>query len=123
MRLDRRATIKLYTGHRSDFGEWVRELASSHTVWLGLDTGPTPRHGQTGTRRELEPEGARTENVSEFIVRWFEALASADLANDHIVEMNGQTWKIVEREEDLGSESRGPARRRWLRLTCVEQRS
>ena len=114
MRLDRRAVIKLYTGGRSGAGRWTRALASSHPVWIGLESRKTPR--------VLESEGVLTEPVSEFRVRWFAELAGADLALGHEVEMNGQTWLIVERSEDVGDD-RGPAtRRRWLCLTCVERR-
>ena len=114
MRLDRRATVRLYTGHRNAKGRWVRELAASHGVWLGLESRKTPRI--------LESEGVRTEPVAEFRVRWFAALANADLAMSHEVVMNGQTWLIVERAEVVGDDERGPAvRRRWLSLTCVER--
>ena len=114
MRLDRRATVKLYAGRRSAVGRWGREVASEHGVWPGLDKRKTPR--------VLESEGVRTEPVSEFVCRWFAALAAADLALSHEVLMNGQTWVITEREEYTG-EDHGPAfRQRWLRLTCVERR-
>ena len=121
MALDRPATVRIFApGTRNGFGRWVPGAGTDYRVWVSLVESADPRL--------LEPAGARVEGTAMFRARWFRALAAADLALSHELIVDGRTYRITDRRESDASALRTAVerdirqRRRWLVLTCVEER-
>ena len=121
MQLDRVIVVRLIApGTRNEVGRWVPGPATDHRVWATRVSGPAIR--------ELEPEGTRGERETRWIVRWFAAIAERDPGAEPVEVLAEGTRSIVTEIEEVdgravmaGEVRTLRARRRWLRLTGVEQ--
>ena len=133
MHLDRVITVRLSTpGTRDAVGRWVPGPSTDHRVWTTRLSGPA--------ERILESEGTRGEREARWIVRWFRELAERDPGEAPVEVLAEGTrsagesdavsrFIVTEIDEVDGAavmagEVRAlRARRRWLRITAVEQKS
>lgn len=118
MPLDRPATVRLFAeATRDDQGRTVPGAQTDCRVWLTRINAPADR--------ELGDEGTRQVGVARFRCRWFEALASYDVALNGQVIVDGATWVIQTVDETDARDVRTDAqwalrsRRRWLKVTAT----
>ena len=119
MPLDRPATVRLNpSGRRNEHGEFVAGAATEYRVWA--------TRIESGANRELEREGSRQERIGRYRLRWFRALAEADVAAGHELTVDGVTLLITSVAETDNMDQRADtlravrARRRWLTVEGVE---
>ena len=119
MALDRPATVRLKSaGRRNEHGEFVPGATTDHRVWA--------TQIESTAARELEPEGSRQERIGRYRLRWFRALAEADVALSHELVVDGMTFLITSVAETDNRDQRADlsravrARRRGLAVEGVE---
>ena len=122
MALDRPATVRIVAaGTRNEHGEYVPGAAIEHRVWA-------TRIDATAARAP-EREGDRQVRTAAFRLRWFRALADADLALSHELVIDGITMLITSVAETDNRDHRTEIaravrdRRRWLAIEATESTS
>ena len=118
MPLDRPATVRITApGARNDDGEFVPGVATDYRVWLTRIDAPG--------ERDVTAEGTRVTTAGRFRVRWFQALATADVTLTPQLRVDGDPWRITAVDEvdarDVRTETQRAlrTRRRWLELTAT----
>ena len=107
MPLDTRITIRIEAlGDRDSTGEYVPGASTSYTVWADEMKSSEDDHLETG--------GARTISVRHFRVRYFQAMAVANVALVSLVDSRGLEWNVdsVEPSDD---------RRRFILIRGVRE--
>ena len=105
MPLDTRVTIDIEAiGTRDDTGVYIPGVTTSYPVWCDEMKSRSDDH--------IEDAGARTIQVRHFRVRYFRALAVANVALVSLTDSLGQTWNPD--SVDLSDE-----RKRFILIRCV----
>ena len=117
MPLDRPATVRITApGTRNEYGEFVPGVETDYRVWLTRVDAPA--------ERDVTAEGNRVTTAGRFRVRWFQALATADVTLTPQLLFDGDTWRITTVDEvdarDVRTDTQRAlrTRRHWLELTA-----
>lgn len=108
-------------GTRNDYREFVPGVTTDYRVWA--------TRIESTAARELELDGSRQERIGRYRLRWFGALAEANLALSHELVVDGVTCAITFVAETDNRDQRSDVSRavhsrcRWLAVEGMETTS
>lgn len=110
MPTDRVITVGIQQpGDYNQAGQFVPGVEAEYRRWATLI--------DTSLERLIQQGGSRGEEDALYRVRYFRALAEADVRITFVTEADGDRYTVSGIEEVTGRD--GNTRRRWLELTCI----
>ena len=112
MPTDRIVTVQLQSpGTYNDAGAFIPGVETDYRRWATLVDTSVERQLRAGQG------GSRAEESALYRVRYFRALAGANVRTTFLTEDDGDRYRVTRITEQTGRD--GNQRRRWLELDCI----